>query len=93
MCTRKRISYLLLFHFTRFINSVVIISYTKAGLHSFYEGLNHNGEFLKNYSVTENSHFLQEEWGLLVPKELKVRGYDGVGEHEGYSFWLIGDID
>ncbi len=73
--------------------SEVMISYTKAGLNSFYEGLNHDGDFLKNYSVTKNSQFLQKEWGLQIPSELKVRGYDGVGEHKGYSFWLIGDID
>jgi Protein of unknown function (DUF3916) len=71
----------------------VMIGYTKAGLESFYNGLNYDGEFLKKFSLSEDDQFLQTEWGVTIPNGLKVKGFNGKDECIGDSMWFVGNIE
>ncbi|MDQ6600713.1 DUF3916 domain-containing protein [Bacillus salipaludis] len=74
---------------------VVMIGYTKAGLDSFYAGLNHNGKFSEYFTPTANTQFLEKDWGLYIPEGLEVKGFEGDSEEyfEGSSsIWFVGNV-
>lgn len=71
---------------------LVMIGYTRAGLESFYAGLNHNGEFNKEFSLS-NAQYLQNEWSLHIPDGLEVKGFEGNdGSFERDSIWFVGNV-
>ncbi|MFD0050217.1 DUF3916 domain-containing protein [Actinomycetes bacterium NPDC127524] len=71
----------------------VLIGYTKAGLHSFYAGLNHDGQFAKDFEPSTKVKFLQDEWGLHIPEGLEVKGFEGRTKFfEGESVWFVGNV-
>ncbi|KZZ84320.1 DUF3916 domain-containing protein [Bacillus sp. SJS] len=70
----------------------ISIGYTKAGLDSFYAGLNHNGQLEKDYEPSDDPSFLQDEWGLQIPEGLEVKGFVGRRLIDG-SMWFVGNVN
>lgn len=73
---------------------LVMVGYNKAGLDSFYAGLNHTGEFARDFTPSTNVQFLHNEWGLQIPEELEVKGFKRNNSYyEGDSIWFVGDVN
>jgi hypothetical protein len=72
----------------------VMVGYNKAGLDSFYAGLNNNGEFARQFTPSTNVQFLHNEWGLQIPEELEVKGFKRNNSYyEEDSIWFVGNVN
>ncbi|MFE7083786.1 DUF3916 domain-containing protein [Priestia megaterium] len=86
-----------IFNLSDLEGSSIQILFTKKGMESFYQGF--FGTEIEETPFLRLLHTqnLKEKWGINIPKELDVKGYEPIDtedEYEGqYETWFIGRLN